>query len=155
MMIFFTWGEYQRDTDEQFVRFKMLFDIMGPNGLTITSNLDTFVNVFRKIVNNKIISFEGCRYTIENNLLKIDESCESLKDRTLHISLNGDEDHDLTYLFSNYTTVDEIYTDSGDETGKFNYQIDLGSMYDDWKNEYVMNQKTKQGVTSSPNYPTT
>jgi hypothetical protein len=151
---FLYWGEYQRDTDEQFVRFKTLFDIMKQHGLTITATLDTFVNVFKKIVNDKTISFEGCSYTIENNLLKIDENCDSLKDRTLHISLNGDEDHDLTYLFSNYTIVDEIYTESGDETGKFNYQINLGTMYNDWKNEYVMNQDNKQTVTSVPNYPT-
>jgi hypothetical protein len=151
---FLYWGEYQRDTDEQFVRFKMLFDILSKHGLTITSDLNTFINVFKKVIDNKIISFEGCSYTIQKGIITIDENCESLKDRSLYILTNGNKDNDLTFLFSNYTKAYPIESASDEPNQNMFYQIDLNVLYNDWKNEYVMNRQTKQTVTSGPNYPT-
>ncbi len=150
---FLNWGEYQRDTDEQFVRFKKLFDILSKNGLTISSDLSGFVNSIKKSIDNNEISFEGCSYTIENNVLKIDMNCESLQDRQLFIMSKGIKDNDLIYLFSNYSIVNEI-DDPNSEVQKFDYRLDLNAMYNDWKNEYVQNSKKTNSATSSPNYPT-
>jgi hypothetical protein len=139
--------------DEQFVRFKKLFDILSKNGLTISSDLSGFVNSIKKSIDDKIISFEGCSYTIENNVIKIDMNCESLQDRNLFVITKGVEDHELTFLFSNYTIVNEI-DDPNSEVQKFDYRVDLNAMYNDWKNEYVQNSKKTNSATSSPNYPT-
>jgi uncharacterized protein YbdZ (MbtH family) len=148
------WGEYQRDTDEQFVRFKTLFNILSKYGLTISSDLNTFVTSIKKAMGDKTISFEGCPYSIEHNVIKLDENCESLKDRVMYVLSNGKINDDLVYLFSNYTMVDDVFDGSKYEEEKVDYTVNLDAMYNDWKNEYVQNSKKTNSATSSPNYPT-
>lgn len=151
---FLNWGDYQKDTDEQFVRFKFLFAILSKYGLTMSSDLNTFIGAMKKALDSNVISFEGCAYKIEKNQLIIDEGCEEFKDTEMYVSSNGQKDDDLTYLFSNYTRAHPIESASDEPNQNVFYQVNLGALYNDWKNEYVMNQQNKQTATSAPNYPT-
>ena len=91
----------------------------------------------------------------------IDKTCETLKYVSskkdyLSIYVNQYSNASLYWLFSNYTTIKILNPKSGVELPTVDYSIDLNEMYNDWKNEYVMNMGTqnKQSKTDLPNYPT-
>ena len=140
---------YLESDDEKFVWFKRLFVILSKYGLKINSDLKTFVTTFKSALDNNSLSFMGCSYTIENNTLIIDKNCGKLyEDGMGEIIVNEKLDNELTFLFSNYTEVEY------DDDDKIIYKVYLDKMYDEWKNDYVMNQDNKQSATSAPNYPT-
>jgi len=155
--------DYRENDKEQFTRFKVLFDILSKKGLNVGSNLGQFIDSFTKCLQDEtiIVGYNRCKTKIQNGILFIDKTCETLKYVSskkdyLSIYVNQYSNASLYWLFSNYTTIKILNPKSGVELPTVDYSIDLNEMYNDWKNEYVMNMGTqnKQSKTDLPNYPT-
>lgn len=153
--------DYRIDNMEQFTRFKVLFDTLSKKGLKINSNLSKFIDSFKKCLYDYtiMIGYEGCGTKIENGILILDETCESLnsiksKKDFLPIYVNFYINSSFHWLFSYYTTINIIKPTRYLEKDKIKYSIDLNKMYNDWKNEYVMNIDDKQNQDTIPDFPT-
>jgi hypothetical protein len=155
--------DYRENEKEQFTRFKVLFETLSNKGLKITSNLNEFINSFKKCLEDRtiIIGYNICQTKIQNSILTVDKTCESLKSVTskndfLDVYVDNYYNPSFYWLFSNYTTINILNPKSGVELPEVEYSINLNDMYNDWKNEYVMNMGTqnKQSKTDLPNYPT-
>jgi hypothetical protein len=153
--------DYRKDNVEQFTRFKVLFDILSKKGLNVGSNLSQFIDSFNKCLEDGtiIIGYNRCQTKIQNGVLIIDKTCKSLKyvlskKDFLGIYFNLYSNSSLWWLFSNYTTIKILKPRASFELPTVNYSIDLNKMYDDWKNEYVMNIDDKQSQDTIPDFPT-
>ena len=154
--------EYRQNPTEQFTRFKILFDVLSKKGLEINSNLYTFIDSFQKSLNDKtiIIGYNICNTKIDGGILTVDNTCESLRDVStkkdfLSIYVDNYTNASLYWLFSVYTDINIINSNNAIELDKVNYTINLNNMYQDWKNEYVLNtDKTNLNSKSAPDYPT-
>lgn len=154
--------EYRQKPSEQFTRFKILFDILSKKGLKINSNLYTFIDSFQKSLDDETITigYNICNTKIGGGILTVENTCESLKDVStkkdfLPIYVDNYTNASLYWLFSVYTDINIINSNNAIELNKVNYTIDLNNMYQDWKNEYVLNtDKTNLNSKSFPDYPT-
>jgi hypothetical protein len=153
--------DYRVDNLEQFTRFKVLFDTLSKKGLKINSNLSKFIDSFKQCLYDYtiMIGYEGCGTKIENGILILDETCESLnsvksKKDFLPIYVNFYNNSSFYWLFSYYTTIDILKPTRYPEKNKIKYSIDLNKMYNDWKNEYVMNIDRKQTQSTDTDFPT-
>jgi|LakMenE18May11ns_1017448.scaffolds.fasta_scaffold9948256_2 hypothetical protein len=153
--------DYRVDKQEQFTRFKVLFDTLSKKGLKINSNLNKFIDSFKQCLYDYtiMIGYDGCGTKIENGILILDETCESLnsvesKKDFLPIYVNTYNNASFYWLFSYYTTIDIIKPTRYPEKNKIKYSIDLNKMYNGWKNEYVMNIPDKQSQDIIPDFPT-
>jgi hypothetical protein len=161
-----TYSVYQEDKAEQFTRFKVLNDMLSKGGLKVTSNLKDFLEVFRKLIDDKTIQFGfwntkyACNTTQTfGGTIIIDKDCETLdsiksKYDYLDIFINNTSSPSLYFLFGNYTTINILEPKSGVELPTVEYSINLNEMYNDWKNEYVMNVPDKQSQDTIPDFPT-
>lgn len=155
-------NEYRQKPSEQFTRFKILFDILSKKGLKINSNLYTFIDSFQKSLDDETITigYNICNTKIGGGILTVDNTCESLKDVStkkdfLPIYVDNYTNASLYWLFSVYTDINIINSNNAIELNKVNYTINLNNMYQDWKNEYVLNtDKTNLNSKSFPDYPT-
>jgi len=154
-------SEYRTDKMEQFTRFKILFNALSRKGLKINSTLDEFIDSLRQCLKDEIIiiGYNRCTTKIKNGILTVDKSCRSLdsiksKNDTLSIYVDLYSAPSLDWLFSNYTTIKILKPKAMFELPTVEYSIDLNKMYDDWKNEYVMNTPEKQSQDTMPDFPT-
>ena len=153
--------DYRENNKEQFTRFKVLFDILSKKGLNMGSNLSQFIDSFTKCLEDTtiIIGYDRCQTKIQNGVLIIDKTCKSLKyvlskKDFLGIYVNLYSNASLYWLFSNYTTIKILKPRASFELPTVEYSIDLNEMYNDWKNEYVMNVPDKQNQDTIPDFPT-
>ena len=154
-------AEYRTNEMEQFTRFKVLFNTLSRKGLKINSTLNEFIDSFTQCLKDDIIiiGYNRCQTRIKNGILTVDKSCISLdsiksKKDTLNIYVDSYSAPSLDWLFSNYTTIKILKPKASFELPQVNYSIDLNKMYDDWKNEYVMNIDDKQSQDTIPDFPT-
>ena len=152
---------YRKDNVEQFTRFKVLFDTLSKKGLNIGSNLSQFIDSFTKCLEDEtiIIGYDRCQTKIQNGVLIIDKTCKSLKyvlskKDFLSIYVNEYSNPSFYWLFSYYTTIKILKPKASFELPTVEYTINLNDMYNDWKNEYVMNIPDKQSKDTIPNFPT-
>lgn len=153
--------KYRQRPSEQFTRFKVLFDILSKKGLKINSDLSTFIVSFQKSLNDGTISTKNnCETKIDGGILTFSSTCEDLKDvytKTdfLEIYVGFYVNSSISWLFENYTNINIVNPNNSIEQIKVEYTINLNDMYQDWKNEYVLNiDKTNVDSKSSPDYPT-
>lgn len=157
--------DYRKNEKEQFTRFKILNNLLSKEGLKITSSLNDFLQIFKKLIDNGTIKFGlwEAKYACSTKqtfggIIVIDKDCETLKYIKskydyFAIFVNNTNSPSLYYLFANYSTINILDSKSGVELPEVNYSIDLNKMYDDWKNEYVMNIDKKQSQSTAPDFP--
>lgn len=152
--------EYRTDEKEQFTRFKVLFNALSRKGLKINSTLNEFIDSFIQCLKDEIIiiGYNRCQTRIKNGILTVDKSCISLdsiksKKDTLSIYVDSYTAASLDWLFSNYTTIKILKPKASFELPTVEYTINLNDMYNDWKNEYVMNIDKKQTQSTATDFP--
>ena len=158
--------EYLEEPTEQFTRFKILFDILSPFGLSVGSTFEEFKESLKKSVSNDYLTIgpDGCKVNFINDSIKVDCNNDTKIITTDKDFLSvwsyyeGSSDYmsnsSLYWLFRNYTTI-KFIKDSLVERVKVDYEINLRKMYDDFTNNYVMDDKIKSNSPSlvKPNYP--
>lgn len=154
---------YQTNTDEQFTRLKILFDILSTEGYKTGSSFDEFKNSMSSAINNRKIAFggNGCDSEIIGDYIQINEDCPDLsyfseKDKSLTIWTDLDhreweKNISLIWLFDNYSIIN--ITTKLPEKVKVDLKYDLKKLYNDMVNEYVEN--INNSSSDSPNYPST
>jgi len=141
---------YQADTDEQFTRLKILFDILSKEGYKTGSSFDEFKNSISMAINKlrlKFGSYARCKAEIIGDYIQINEDCPDLSDlneknKTLTILTDLDDieyetNNSLSWLFTNYAILN--YTGKLAEKVKVDLKYDLKKLYNDMVNEYVEN----------------
>jgi len=158
--------DYRKNEKEQFTRFKILNSLLSKEGLKITASLNDFLQIFKKLIDNGTIqfSFWNTRYACNTTqtfggIIVIDKDCETLKYIKskydyFNIFVNNTDSPSLYYLFANYSTINILDSKNSIELPQVNYSINLNEMYNDWKNEYVMNTPEKQSQDTIPDFPT-
>lgn len=154
---------YKKDTDEQFTRLKILFDILSMEGYKTGSSFDEFKNSMSRAINNQKLSFggNGCDSKIIGDYIQINEECPDLSDLseeykflTIWSDLDDkgwESNPSLDWLFENYAIIN--FTTKLPEKIKVDLKYDLKKLYNDMTNEYVEN--INNSSSDSPNYPTT